>query len=195
MNLNIESREDIMLQQILRPILHPRLHPILHPIPHPILHHPVLQHPILLNLFHAHQSQRAVHQIDGAPVDTVGREGVNMDPILGTHHLARTHGVEDAHLLGREVRMEFAGIVRAAGALEVFDPFEDRVALGGVHGHEGLDAKVDGVGDFFLCELAVNVGSTLNNCCNFVSNNRTGLLKGGGEGVLLGSKKKNEITH
>jgi hypothetical protein len=118
----------------------------------------------LRGLLRRYEAERAVDHIDGTTVDGVGGEGVNVDRVLRTHHLAGAHSVEDAHLLGREVRLKLFGVLRAAGDLQVFDPFEDSVALGGVHGHEGVQAKVNCMGHFVLGELAVDVGSPLNYC-------------------------------
>ena len=56
-------------------------------------------------------------------------------------------------------------ILRTPGDLQVFDLFHGGVALGGVHGRrEGVQAKVNCLGHFFLGELAVDVGSPLNYC-------------------------------
>ena len=199
MKLNVESREDIVLQHFLHPFLlslwfHPVLHPVLrsllflpalYPSLHPVLH-PV-RHPALRSLLYLYRAKRAADQIDDTTVDGVGGEGVNVDPALRTHHLASAHSVEDAHLLGRERRLELFGALRATGALQVFHPFEDSVALGAVHAYEGFHAKNDRLRDFFLRELAVNVDSTL----NYRNSSATDRVEGGllsSNEILTGSE-------
>lgn len=120
--------------------------------------------PVLRGFLRRYEAERALDHIDGTAVDDVGGEGFNVHRVLRTHHLAGAHSVEDAHLLGREVHLKLFGVLRAAGDLQVFDPLEDSVALGGVPGHEGVQAKVDRVGHFVLRELAMNVSSPLNYC-------------------------------
>lgn len=110
------------------------------------------------------EAERAVDHIDGTTVDDIGGEGVDVDRVLRTHYLSSAHSVENAHLLGREVRLKLFRIPRTAEDLQVFDPFQDSVALGGVHGHEGVQAKVNCLGHFLLGELAVDVSSPLNYC-------------------------------
>ncbi|RYO95277.1 hypothetical protein DL762_000160 [Monosporascus cannonballus] len=118
----------------------------------------------LRSLLRRYEAERAVDRIDGTTIDDVGGEGVDVDRVLRTHHLSSAHSVEDAHLPGRELRLKLFGTPRTAGDLQVFDPFQDSVALGGVHGHEGVQAKANCLGYFLLGELAVDVGSPLNYC-------------------------------
>jgi hypothetical protein len=119
---------------------------------------------VLRSLLRRYEAERSVDHIDGTTVDDVGGEGVNVDRVLRTHHLSSAHCVEDVHFLGGEVRLKLFGILRSAGDLQVFDPFHDSVALGGVHGREGFQAELNCFGYFFLGELAVDVGSPLNYC-------------------------------
>jgi hypothetical protein len=117
-----------------------------------------------LNVLRTDEPKVALDHVQGATVDDISLEAVQVDNVFVAHHLTSLDVVEDGQLIGREVSLKLCVALRATGVLQLFDSGHDGVTLGVVDGRKGFETKVDGVGNFLLGELAVYICGTLDDC-------------------------------
>lgn len=94
--------------------------------------------------------------------------------ILRLEHLSRPDSIEDLSLVFIQIGFEHLCrllLGRSSGAgrgvrldRNLFEFLQDFLLGGFIDGFEGLEAEVDGFADFFLGELAVDVGLALDDC-------------------------------
>ena len=112
-------------------------------------------------------------KVDPSAIDDVGSEVLDIHCILGPEHLAGADGVQDARLILGEVGLQhldrLLGLISIAGRAVLLQAdglelLQDRLLLFFPGRLEGLETEVDGFGDLFLGEFAVNVGGSLDDC-------------------------------
>lgn len=112
-------------------------------------------------------------KVDPSAVDDVGSEILDIHCILGPEHLASTNSIQDTRLIFGQVGLQHLdchlGLIGTAGRAVLLQAdglelLQNRLLLCFPGRLEGLETEVDGFGDLFLGEFAVNVGGSLDDC-------------------------------
>lgn len=130
-----------------------------------LIHH--ARQTVLLRLLRSSgpdQSQLTSDHVGIQTKNGVGFEVVNVQGVFGADHLPGANSVQDAHLICSQVRFEFfhvAVFVNSASELDALDLLEDGFTLGKISGDESVEAEIDSLLDFLLCEFALDIGGSL----------------------------------